>query len=75
MFFSLFFLGLLGRAIIGLVKEDKTERFNLEPGDIMRVPAGTPMYAVNRDENEKLFLAMFHIPVSTPAKFEVTCNF
>ena len=54
-----------GRGIIGLVAEDRTERFNLEEGDIMRVPAGTPMYLVNRDENEKLYIAAFHMPPSS----------
>lgn len=55
--------------------EDKTERFNMEPGDIMRIPAGTPVYMVNRDENERLFIATFHIPVSTPGNYEVNHNF
>lgn len=54
---------------------DKTERFNLKAGDIMRVPAGTPMYVVNRDENEKLFIAMLHITLSTPVNFQVNYNF
>ena len=64
--------GFIGRATIGVVKEDKTERFNLERGDIMRVPAGTLVYVVNKDENQKLFLAKFFIPVSTPGEFKVT---
>lgn len=55
------FLNIKGRGI-GLVAEDRTERFNLEEGDIMRVPAGTPIYLVNRDENEKLLIAAFHMP-------------
>lgn len=59
------FFNVKGRGIIGLVMEDKTERFNLEAGDIMRVPAGTPMYLVNRDENEKLFVAALHMPPSS----------
>ena len=61
---------LKGRAAIGWVKEDRTERFNLEAGDIIRIPAGTPHYAVNRNENEKLFIVLFHIPVSTHGEFE-----
>ncbi|CAK8571893.1 unnamed protein product [Lathyrus sativus] len=62
-----------GRGIIGLVAEDRTERFNLEEGDIMRVPAGAPMYLVNRDENQKLLIAAFHMPPSygsAPVKLE-----
>lgn len=62
---------LLGRAVLGLVRESETEKITLEPGDMIHIPAGTPLYIVNRDENEKLLLAMLHIPVSTPGKFEV----
>ncbi|RYR19957.1 sucrose-binding protein-like [Arachis ipaensis] len=42
---------LKGRAVIGLVREDKTDRFNLEDGDMMRVAAGTVVYFVNKNEN------------------------
>ncbi|NP_001237244.1 sucrose-binding protein 2 precursor [Glycine max] len=59
-----------GRAVLGLVRESETEKITLEPGDMIHIPAGTPLYIVNRDENEKLLLAMLHIPVSTPGKFE-----
>lgn len=38
----------------------------------MRIPSGTPVYVVNRDENEKLFLAKLHITVSIPGNFEVS---
>ncbi|KAK7393516.1 hypothetical protein VNO78_22074 [Psophocarpus tetragonolobus] len=61
---------MMGRALLGLVKESQTEKFILERGDMMPIPAGTPLYIVNREEREKLFLAMLHIPVSTPGKFE-----
>ncbi|KAL9318432.1 hypothetical protein ACSQ67_014949 [Phaseolus vulgaris] len=59
-----------GRAVLGWVKESETEKFILESGDMLAIPAGTPLYIVNRDENEKLFLAMLHVPVSTPGKFQ-----
>ncbi|PNX72176.1 vicilin-like protein antimicrobial peptides 2-1-like protein [Trifolium pratense] len=67
------FFNMKGRGIIGLVEQDNTERFNLEAGDIIRVPAGTPIYLVNRDENEKLFIAALHMPSSpgsAPLNFE-----
>jgi len=57
------------------VKESETEKFILESGDVLAIPAGTQVYIINRDENEKLFLAMLHIPVSTPGKFEVNYCF
>ncbi|OIW11283.1 hypothetical protein TanjilG_28374 [Lupinus angustifolius] len=59
-----------GRATIGMVREEKTERFNLEQGDIIRVPSGTPVYLVNRDHNQKLFIAKLHMPLAVPGKFE-----
>ncbi|KAL2323528.1 hypothetical protein Fmac_027907 [Flemingia macrophylla] len=59
-----------GQAVLGLVRESETEKFSLEAGDMLRIPAGTPLYIANRDENEKLFLAMLHIPISTSGKFE-----
>ncbi|KAL2598996.1 hypothetical protein AAZV13_10G026700 [Glycine max] len=67
------FFNIKGRAVLGLVSESETEKITLEPGDMIHIPAGTPLYIVNRDENDKLFLAMLHIPVSvsTPGKFEV----
>ena len=58
-----------GRATVGLVKEDETAKFNLERGDIMKIPSGTPFYIVNRDENEKLILANLYIPISIPGEF------
>ncbi|XP_027368019.1 sucrose-binding protein-like, partial [Abrus precatorius] len=63
-------VNVVGRATIGLVMEDKTEKVNLEPGDFLRIPAGTPVYIVNRDWNDLLSLILFHIPVSTPGHFE-----
>ncbi|TKY52645.1 Sucrose-binding protein [Spatholobus suberectus] len=59
-----------GQAILGWVKESETEKFSLEAGDMITIPAGTTLYIVNREGNEKLFIAMLHIPVSTPGKFE-----
>ncbi|KAK7243009.1 hypothetical protein RIF29_37792 [Crotalaria pallida] len=59
-----------GRATIGMVREDKTDRFNLEEGDIIRVPSGTPVYVVNREDNQKLFIAKLHMPLAIPGDFE-----
>nr|KYP43321.1 Sucrose-binding protein [Cajanus cajan] len=59
-----------GQALLGMVRESETEKFSLEAGDMLRIPAGTPLYIANRDDNEKLFFAMLHMPISTPGKFE-----
>lgn len=44
----------------------------MEQGDIMRIPAGTPVYLINRDENEKLCIVKILQPVSVPGHFEVS---
>lgn len=54
-----------------MVREEKRESFNVEHGDIIRIPAGTPVYMINRDENEKLFIVKILQPVSAPGHFEV----
>ena len=54
-----------------LLREDKKETFNLELGDILNIPAGTPVYMVNRDEREKLFIIKLINPVFLPGQFEV----
>ncbi|XP_021898099.1 sucrose-binding protein-like [Carica papaya] len=59
-----------GRATIGLVREDKTERLNVEFGDTVKVSAGTPIYMVNRDENEKLFIIKLLRPVNLHGEYE-----
>ncbi|XP_062143371.1 vicilin Cor a 11.0101-like [Alnus glutinosa] len=60
----------MGRATITMVREEKRESFNVEHGDIVRVPAGTPVYMINRDENEKLCIVKILQPVSVPGHFE-----
>lgn len=57
-----------------MVRGDKRESHNLERGDILRVPAGTPVYIINRDENEKLFVVKLLHPVNLPDQFEVLQN-
>ncbi|XP_050364792.1 vicilin Cor a 11.0101 [Argentina anserina] len=59
-----------GRPTISMVRGEKRESHNLERGDILRVPAGTPVYIINRDENEKLFIVKLLRPVSLPDQFE-----
>ncbi|XP_062112535.1 vicilin Cor a 11.0101-like [Humulus lupulus] len=59
-----------GKPTVTLLREDKRETFNLVQGDILTIPAGTPVYIVNRDENEKLFIVKLINPVSLPGRFE-----
>ncbi|KAK7345837.1 hypothetical protein VNO77_16449 [Canavalia gladiata] len=64
-----------GHAIIGLVKEDETEKYSLESGNMLRIPAGTPVYIVNSDSKTTLSMIMLHIPISTPGDFEEFTGF
>ncbi|KAF6146339.1 hypothetical protein GIB67_020433 [Kingdonia uniflora] len=61
-----------GRGILTLVVKQNRESYNLERGDVIRIPAGTLAYLINRDNNEKLQIAKLINPVSTPDQFEVT---
>lgn len=60
-----------GRGTITLIDEDSRESFNIELGDIVRVRAGTPIYLINRDENEKLYIVEFFRPVNLPGHYDV----
>ncbi len=59
-----------GRAIVTLLLENNRESFNLQLGDIIRIPAGTPFYIINKDENQKLTKAQLIQTESTPGHFE-----
>ncbi|XWS31546.1 hypothetical protein CRYUN_Cryun23aG0085500 [Craigia yunnanensis] len=60
-----------GRGTITLIHEDERESFNIERGDIIRVRAGTPIYLINRDDNEKLYIVKLLQPVNLPGHYEV----
>ncbi|XP_077247899.1 vicilin Cor a 11.0101-like [Tasmannia lanceolata] len=66
-----------GRANINLIRQEgkeslnlRRESHNLEQGDVFRVPAGTTVYLVNRDNNEKLYIVKVLQPVFTPGQYE-----
>ncbi|KAA8543268.1 hypothetical protein F0562_021237 [Nyssa sinensis] len=59
-----------GRGTISLVHQDRRESFNLQRGDVLRVPAGTTSYMINRDNNEKLVIAKLLQPVGVPGEFQ-----
>ncbi|XXG73703.1 hypothetical protein AAC387_Pa07g2572 [Persea americana] len=46
-----------GSATITLLRKENRESYNLRRGDILTVHAGTTIYIINRDNNEKLFIA------------------
>lgn len=55
---------------MSLMTKDRRESFNIREGDILMIKAGTIVYLINRDENERLVLAKLLQPVSTPGNFE-----
>ncbi|XP_073526088.1 uncharacterized protein [Phyllobates terribilis] len=65
-----FFFVANGRGTITLVSPDNRESFNIQRGHIMKVAAGTNVYLVNSDDNERLILVKLIQPVSNPGKFE-----
>lgn len=60
-----------GRGTITLLHEERRESHDIKRGDIMRVPAGVIVYAINKASNERLRVAMLLHPISTPGQIEV----
>ncbi|OVA05423.1 Cupin 1 [Macleaya cordata] len=58
-----------GRGTISLVRQQNRESYNLKQGDVLRVPVGSLVYLINRDNNERLQIAKLFQTVSTPGQF------
>ncbi|KAL4642326.1 hypothetical protein ACB092_02G008300 [Castanea dentata] len=58
-----------GKAIIKVVQKKRIESFNLECKDALRLPAGTTVYIINRDNNERLEIVKLIQPVNNPGQF------
>lgn len=54
-----------------MLRSEKRESLNLRCGDILRIPSGTTVYLINRDNNEKLVIVKLLRPVFTPGVAEV----
>lgn len=67
---ELIFFVMKGRGAVSLVRHDNRESFNIRRGDIVRVPAGTVCYLINRDSSQKLQIAGLFQPVAVPGRFE-----
>ncbi|KAL8089467.1 vicilin Cor a 11.0101-like [Apium graveolens] len=59
-----------GKGTISLVRSEKRESLNVRCGDILRIPSGTTVYLINRDNNEKLVIIKLLQPVFTPGVAE-----
>lgn len=60
-----------GKGVITLVSHERRESFNMEHGDVIRVPAGTTYYLSNQDNVDRLHVAKLLQPVNTPGQFRV----
>ncbi|KAI4317872.1 hypothetical protein L6164_025703 [Bauhinia variegata] len=58
-----------GRALFTIVNGNNRESYNLERGDVLRIPAGATTYAANRDDNRNLRVIKLAIPVNNPGQF------
>ncbi|MCL7045940.1 hypothetical protein MKW94_016751 [Papaver nudicaule] len=57
-----------GRGTISLVSQETRETYNLERGDVIRVPAGTILNVINKDSKEKLQFAELAQSISIPGR-------
>ncbi|KAI3837633.1 hypothetical protein MKX03_029758 [Papaver bracteatum] len=57
-----------GRGTISLVRQQNRESYNLKQGDDLRVPVGSLVYMINRDNNETLKIGKILVTVSTPGQ-------
>ncbi|XP_037491418.1 vicilin Car i 2.0101 [Jatropha curcas] len=60
---------LRGKGTITCVLRDERRSYNLEKGDVIRIPAGATLYLINRDNNEKLNMVKLMQPVNSPGNF------
>ncbi|KAJ3668889.1 hypothetical protein LUZ60_010839 [Juncus effusus] len=59
-----------GRGTIILLHKENREAYDIKEGDIMMVPSGVIVYLINKDDNERLRIALLLQPVSLPGNFE-----
>lgn len=64
------FMVLTGRGTISLIQQEKRESYELERGDVIKVPAGTVSYLTS-DGNKLIQIAKLVHPVNTPGSFQV----
>ncbi|GKV48574.1 hypothetical protein SLEP1_g55374 [Rubroshorea leprosula] len=60
----------LHRGTVSLILENKRESFNVDCGDLFRIPPGTPVYLINRDENEKHYVVNLIQTINDPGQCE-----
>ncbi|BAT94101.1 hypothetical protein VIGAN_08067200 [Vigna angularis var. angularis] len=61
---------LSGRAILTLENPDDSDSYNLQNGDVQKIPAGRTLYLINPDNEETLKVMVLARPINNPAKLE-----
>ncbi|QCE08318.1 RmlC-like jelly roll fold [Vigna unguiculata] len=61
---------LSGRAILTLENPDERDSYNLQSGDVQKIPAGTTLYLINPDNEETLKVMALARPVNSPGRIE-----
>ncbi|KAK4478106.1 hypothetical protein RD792_017371 [Penstemon davidsonii] len=64
------FVVLGGKGTISYVWQNQRQSYKLKHGDVMRVPAGSMVYLINRDDEERLYVLELLQPVNTPGRFK-----
>ncbi|KAJ0966397.1 hypothetical protein J5N97_027535 [Dioscorea zingiberensis] len=59
-----------GKGVISILMGENRESYDINEGDVMRVPTGAQVYLINKDDEEKLKIASLIIPISTPGRFK-----
>ncbi|XP_027367623.1 beta-conglycinin, beta chain-like [Abrus precatorius] len=59
-----------GSALITLLSPDERESYKLQRGDALRIPAGTPFYLLNPDDNQNLKVVKLAVPANQPGKVQ-----
>ncbi|XP_009605859.1 vicilin Jug r 2.0101 [Nicotiana tomentosiformis] len=59
-----------GRGTISIAEQEEKNSFNLENGDVIRVNAGSTIYMINRNNNERFFVYVLAKTVNIPGQFQ-----
>ncbi|XP_060179383.1 vicilin Cor a 11.0101-like [Lycium barbarum] len=64
------FVVVRGQGTISIAEQDEKNSFNLQHGDVIRVNAGSTVYLLNRDNNERFFIYVLAKSINVPGEFQ-----
>ncbi|XP_060179384.1 vicilin Cor a 11.0101-like [Lycium barbarum] len=64
------FVVVRGQGTISIAEQEEKNSFNLQHGDVIRVPAGSTVYLLNRDNKERFFVYVLAKSVNAPGEFQ-----